>query len=351
MIKILIVDDSPTESALLKYLFESEKDMKVVGIARNGKEALKLIPILKPDVITMDIQMPELNGFEATKLIMSQHPTPIVVISSAVNDPMLNTTFEALQAGAVSVLNKPQNVNVQFNQENKYIIEIVRSMSEIKVIRRRFHVSPKATSPKKITTPDVPISNAFEIIAIGTSVGGPQALRTILEKLPSDFPVPIVVVQHMTNGFIHGFTKWLNNHTQITIKEAINHEMLIPGSVYFAPDHCHLGVRRFQGKLRADLVKKEPVAGFCPSATVLLQSVAKVCNKNAIGILLTGMGNDGAEGLLELKNAGGHTLIQDQASTVVFGMAGTAQSMGAVDKVIELEQMADYLMKMTRPRS
>jgi two-component system, chemotaxis family, protein-glutamate methylesterase/glutaminase len=354
MITILIVDDSPTQTQLLKVLFEAEKDMRVIGCAKNGEEAIDMTVKLKPDIITMDIIMPIINGFEATRWIMSNQPTPIVVISSAANDMVLNTTFLALEAGALSVLEKPEDPNSpSFPLMRQRIIDTVRNMSQIKVMTRRFHVPKKKGLPIKkikahpITTIKIK-PGQYEIIAIGVSVGGPQALKTIFSQLSASFPLPIVVVQHMTTGFIQGFTHWLNKYCALTIKNAEDNEILLGGTIYFAPDHHHLHINRRQGKLVAHLVKSAPVSGFCPSATVLLQSVAKTSGPHAIGILLTGMGNDGAQGLLELKNAKGHTLIQDKESAVVFGMAGVAHSLNAVDKIIALDKLADYLMDITQ---
>ena len=171
----------------------------------------------------------------------------------------------------------------------------------------------------------------------------------ILKKLPANFPVPIVVVQHMTKGFIEGFTHWLNAQITLKVKLAEDHELLENGTVYFAPDNFHLEIERMNDQLVTKLVKGHPISGFCPSATALLRSVATTCGQNAIGVILTGMGSDGAQGLLEIKQQQGHTIIQDSESTVVFGMAGVAQSLGAVDKVVELEQIANYLMQLTKP--
>lgn len=352
MLKVLIVDDSPTESALLRSIFEVESDMHVVGSAINGEEALKMIPNLKPDIITMDILMPVMNGLEATRLIMSQYPTPIVIISSAFHDESVSA-FEALEAGALAVLDKPLNSDEKsFEKERLRIVDTVRSMAEIHVIKRRF-LTTNNTKKKSSQKTEIPDNRqvVYEIIAIGSSVGGPQALKKILSALPKDFPLPIVIVQHMTRGFINGFANWLNNNTDLVIKNAEDHEVLKAGTVYFAPDVYHLEVIRDQGRLMTKLVSAPPVSGFRPSATVLLQSVANVCGRNAIGIILTGMGSDGAQGLLELKKVKGHTLIQDPQSAVVFGMAGVAESIGAVDKVIELDCMADYLISITRPKS
>lgn len=216
MIKLLIVDDSETETALLKSLFSTEKDFEIVGCAKNGKEAVNLAALLKPDLITMDILMPVMDGLEATRAIMAQYPVPIVVISSRLYDETLNITFKALEAGALFVLEKPFNIfSPAFKKEKRKILDTLRSMAEIKVVKRRFHTKPS----KKIMVKCPPAEKQkyepgeYEIVAIGASVGGPQALKTILEKLDDNFPVPIVIVQHMTKGFISGFTKWLDDNT------------------------------------------------------------------------------------------------------------------------------------------
>jgi two-component system, chemotaxis family, protein-glutamate methylesterase/glutaminase len=248
----------------------------------------------------------------------------------------------------LSVLEKPINVNsVGFEPVRRRIIESVRAMASIKVIKRRFRIKKKHEKPSKHEAVKYHTAD-IQILAIGTSIGGPQALKTIFSQLPSHFSLPIVVVQHMTPGFISGFIKWLNDDTPLHIKEAENQELLQPGTIYFAPDYYHLEVDRIKGYLAAKLVSAPPVSGFCPSATVLLKSVAKICGKNAIGLLLTGMGNDGAQGLLELKKVHGHTLIQDQKSAVVFGMAGVAESLGAVDKILNIDKIAEYLIDITQ---
>lgn len=347
MIKILIVDDSETETAILKTLFNSEPDFEVIACAKNGKEAVELTQLLKPDLITMDIQMPVMDGIEAIRMIMTQYPVPIIVISSKLNDESLNAAFQAMEAGALSVLDKPVNVLMpEFNKEKQKIIDTLRNMAEIKVIKRRFYTNAK-NKISSLMTPEVK-SNHYEIIAIGSSVGGPQALKTILAKLPHNFPVPVVVVQHMTRGYMQGFCKWLNGFTALKVQTAKNNEELQKGNIYFAPDECHLEIHRYNQQLVAKLIPGQPISGFYPSITALFLSIAKVSGKNSIGIILTGMGNDGAKGLLELKQTKAHTLIQDEKSSVVFGMAGVALSIGAVDKVIDLNEIADYLMKITK---
>lgn len=348
MIKILIVDDSKTETQLLKHFLEAEADMEVIACAKNGAEALEMTARYSPDLITMDLEMPIMDGHTATRLIMSQFPKPIVVISSKLNDAAKDMTYLALDAGAVSVLAKPsandKNVLEKFRIQ---LVDTVRSMAEIKVIKRRFNKKTQHENIVLHKTTHKP--GNFEIIAIGASIGGPQVLKHIFAQLPHSLPVPIVIVQHMTKGFMHDFTKWLNLTSPLTVKNVEDNEILKKGVIYFAPDDFHFTIDRTDKGLTAKLIKDEPVSGFCPSITILLQSIAKTCKEHAIGVLLTGMGNDGAEGLLALKHAGGHTLIQDKKSCVVFGLAGIAQSIGAVDNVIEINQMADYLIKMTYP--
>lgn len=345
MIRILIVDDSLTETLLLQKLFEDEPDLLVVGCASNGKEAVALNNSLQPDLITMDIEMPVMDGVEATQLIMMQRPTPIVVISSKVQDATLNATFKALTAGAISVLEKPGNMlAADFAPQRQVILDTIRTMAQVKTIKKRFYKPcPQTLTP----TPPVPrLDGTYEVVALGASVGGPQVLKNVLSKLPKNFPSPILVVQHMTAGFIEGFAHWLNESVELTAKIAQDKEPLLPGFVYFAPDHCHLTVARDVDHLTVKLVYTAPVAGFCPSITMLYHSLANVCGEKSIGILLTGMGNDGAAGLLEMHHAHAHTIIQDPDSAVVFGMAGVAQSLGAVDKVVALDKIATYLMDL-----
>ncbi|KTD04706.1 chemotaxis-specific protein-glutamate methyltransferase CheB [Fluoribacter gormanii] len=346
MINILIVDDSPTEVALIQHIIESEHDMQVIGVAKNGKEAIDLTAKLKPDLITMDIQMPIMDGLEATRIIMAENPTPIVVISSMVNDESLHATFHILEAGALTALAKPVNVfSPSFEESRNHIVDTLRSLSDIRVVKKPLKKNLSLDEDKKNKTEHSKIIN-YEIVGIGASVGGPMALKTILSQLPPDFPLPIMIVQHMSPGFVRGFAQWLDENTRLQVKNAVHHEPLQKGTVYVAPEHQHMEIERVHEQLICKLVDGVPVSGFCPSITRLLQSIAKVSGNKAIGILLTGMSDDGAEGLLELKKAYGHTLIQNQESSIVFGMGAVAQSLNAVDQVIGLEHIASYLTKI-----
>ncbi|WP_454784731.1 chemotaxis-specific protein-glutamate methyltransferase CheB [Legionella sp. WA2024007413] len=346
MIKILIVDDSPTEVALIQHIIESEKDMEVIGIAKNGKEAIDLTTLLKPDLITMDIQMPIMDGLEATRIIMAQNPTPIVVISSLVNDESLSATFHILEAGALTALAKPVNVfSPSFEESSQHIVDTLRSLSDIRVIKKPLKKYSPLDESKKHNPEDTNNIN-YEILGIGASVGGPMALKAILSKLDSSFPIPIMIVQHMSPGFLRGFAQWLAENSPLQVKNAVDYEPLQKATVYVAPEHKHMEIERVHEQLICKLVDGPPVSGFCPSITRLLNSIAKVSGDKAIGILLTGMSDDGAEGLLALKKAHGHTLIQNQESSIVFGMGAVAQSLNAVDQVLGLEQIASYLTKI-----
>jgi two-component system chemotaxis response regulator CheB len=327
-IRILIADDSKTIQALLTKFCETEIDMQVIGHAKDGAEAIRMTQLLKPDLITMDINMPLVNGFEATKVIMTTVPTPIVMISAQFNNLVMKTVFQALDAGALDVLPKPDFLNLtSLETQRRHILTTLRMAAKIKV-------RLKQTSPtqKTETKQSLPLKHKYDIVVIGASTGGPAALKTILAKISPDFPIPIVVVQHMAEGFSLGFSQWLNDSIALSVNYTVNHEILLPGHVYIAPDKHHLTIFRHDNRLQVKLVDSEAVHGFCPSISKLFNSTAHTCGKNAIGVLLTGMGEDGADGLLNLKNKGAHTIIQDKESSVVFGMGKVAQALGAVDK-------------------
>ncbi len=348
MIRILIVDDSPTVVRLLQHIFEQEPDMKVVGTACNGLDGVQKTLALRPDLVTMDIRMPVLNGFEATKEIMAIAPTPIVVISASIEDEDLRIFFHAIEAGALTVIEKPKGLNLfAFEDIHSELVSTLRIMAEVKVVTHRKRM------PKKFLEPDVPkklIGESslahYRLVAIGGSTGAPAALKMILQGLPADFPVPIVIVQHMVEGFIGGMATWLNTHTAINVKMAASDEILLPGVAYCAPDHYHLEVQCRSGELQAYFSLADKVEGFRPSASILFDSIARALPCSAVGLVLTGMGSDGAEGLQAMKTARCHTLVQDQSSAVVYGMPGSALAIGAVDQVVVLDELADYLCSL-----
>lgn len=344
MTRILIAEDSGVVSLLLKSIFESEPGMQVIGQARNGLEAVRMARELKPDLITMDIRMPVMDGFEATRLIMSSNPVPIVVISSNVDDEELRTTFRAIEEGALAVIEKPVGFgHPDFQAMRRDLVDTVRAMAEVKVFRHR---APTGPPPVAFAVAPAQRARAPEIVAIGCSTGGPQALNALLGGLPAGFPLPILVVQHMSKGFIGGLAAWLQGNARLSIKLAEDRQKLEPATVYIAPDDRHLLVERGPDGLIARLSDAPLVSGFRPSATPMFNSVARTCTDRGVGVLLTGMGSDGAEGLLAMRRAGARTLVQDEASSVVYGMPSSALALAAVDQVVRLDQMPAYLRKL-----
>lgn len=348
LIKVLIAEDSKVMEIIFKSIFTEENGFEIVGCAVNGIEACELTKKRHPDVITMDIEMPEMNGYEATEVIMTESPTPIVVISSFVKTLNLNVTFNALNAGALAVIDKPVNVNSdEFESQKEYIIRTVKAMSEVHVVRRR--------KPKKISKPVHEKSftggnNKFEIIAIGCSTGGPEALKTIISGLPANLPVPIVIVQHISHGFIDGLVSWLKLHTALDIELiSASKQRLLPGKIYFAADDKHLLIKNDTHPI-ALFDDSPPINHFKPSVTPLFSSLATEYPGTSAAGLLTGMGRDGADGLLEMKQAGCHTFIQDELSSIVFGMPGAAKELNAQNDIVPLDNIADFIVGLLKEK-
>lgn len=343
-IRVLIVDDSPTILTLLRSLFSNEPDMEVIATGNNGQQAVELTKKLHPDVITMDMKMPIMNGADATRIIMQENPTPIILVTSSFSRKETQCTFEALAAGAIQVMAKPNTMSSKetFAEQCQRLIIATRLMSDVKVIRRNFrHHDDKQI---QLQTKFKHANHHYEIITIGSSVGGPQAWQAILSGLPGNLPVPIVAVQHMSAGFIDGFVKWLQNYSNLIVRCAENGETILPGHIYFAPDNNHLEIIKKENAILAKLTNQPAKNGFKPSISSLLYSANIACQKNVIAGLLTGMGEDGADALLEIKNNNGETFIQDKESSLIFGMAGKAFSLGATKIVLPLNEISNYLM-------
>lgn len=350
MIRVLIADDSGTTALMLRAVLEREPDIEVIGHAGNGEEAVRLTRELKPDLVTMDIHMPVMDGLEATRHIMAEQPTPIVVVSSRVNGEDAGNSFRALDEGALAVLEKPGAPDdAEQANSNRELVDTVRAMASLRVLRRinRQRCRPAGPLPR---IQEIATRQALELVAIGCSTGGPQALEVVLGGLPAEFSVPVVIVQHISVGYMTGLLEWLQQSVQLELRLAEHGQELHPGVVYFAPDEHHLTVKRAGQRLVAALSDGEPVNRFRPSSTPLLESVARVCPGNALGVLLTGMGADGAAGLLRMRQAGCRTIIQDRESSVVYGMPETALGLDAVDEIVQIENMAAYLVKVAASR-
>lgn len=349
MIKVLIVEDSPVVREFLVHTLSSDPEIYVAGTANNGEEALEYVEHKRPDVITMDINMPRMNGFEATRKIMETHPTPIVIVSGHWDPQEVATTFRAMEAGALAVLPRPMGIgHPDYEETAAKLIQTVKLMSEVKVVRRWARPRPEKVAPTlpPVVKPERAPAE-IQLVAIGASTGGPIALQTILSGLPKDFPVPVLIVQHIASGFVQGFVEWLAQSAGFPVQVATQDEPLLPGCARVAPDGFHLGVEMGN---RIVLSQDEPENGFRPSVSYLLRSVAKVWGKNAVGVLLTGMGADGAKELKWMKERGALTIAQDQESSVVHGMPGAAIKMGAATYVLPPERIAAVLSTLVNKR-
>ncbi len=339
MIRVLVVDDSPISRELIASILDEAPGISVVGRAANGREAVSMVDTLSPNVVTMDVHMPILDGFSATSQIMAKKPTPILVVSSTSGRGGMDLMFESLRAGALTAIDKPEGpTSPHFEKRVRELVHLVRVVAGVRVTRR----APTAAASASAALPPLPRvpRRNVTLVAIGASVGGPLALENILSGLPPDFP-PIVVTQHMSAGFIGGLASWLQRSTQKAVAVARDEDRLLPSCVYLAPDRAHLGVVAGGSRIRLD--SGEAVGGFRPSVDAMFRSVAQDVGASAIGCLLTGMGRDGADGLLSMKTAGAWTIAQDEATAIVWGMPGCAVAEGAASEVLALSVIATRL--------
>lgn len=342
-ISVLLVEDSPVALEILDRLLASSPDIKVVGKACNGKEAIDLIPKLQPKVICTDLHMKEMDGLELTKQVMANHPRPILVVSTSVQKENTNTIFELLQAGAVDVFPKPNTgLASDYEQVKRDLINKIKILSGVTVFTKR--QTPPVKSPISVNNFVFPTNTTRTIraVAIGASTGGPQALHKIIAQLPANLPVPVICTQHISKGFLQGLVDWLDSECKVKVKIAQVGEIPTPGTVYFAPDDNHLEIDT-QGKFIYG--SPLPVDGHCPSVTVSFRSVAKFYGRAAMSILLTGMGKDGAAGMQAVAQAGGITIAQDEKTCVVFGMPSEAISLGVAKHVLPIQDIAPLLLK------
>ncbi len=348
-IQVLVAEDSATLRFYIRTALESDPALCVVGEARNGQEAIDLCKKYNPDIITMDIHMPIMNGFDAIEIIMAEMPRPIIVLTTTESDLRMGTSLKAIEAGALMVTGKPRGMPGR-DEDVDNLVAQVKAMAGVKVVGRRRRIGEKKepVSPPRRFLPGM-TETSIQLITIGTSTGGPAALYDILSQLPGDLPVPVVVVQHLSKGFITGLARWLDDNVSLRVKVAENGEILSPGTVYIAPDDRHLTVGRGP---RAWLLDSPAVDRHRPSVTTLLASVAENFGDSAIGVILTGMGKDGAIGLKAIRDAGGYTFVQDESTSIVFGMPREAIAASAASEVLAVEKIAPrLLMKLARRKA
>jgi two-component system chemotaxis response regulator CheB len=351
-IRILLVDDSPVALAVLRRMLSESADLEVVGTARHGREALELIPQLRPTMICTDYHMPVMDGLELTRQVMAHCPRPILVISSVVGDESTDAAFRLLEAGAVDVFAKPR-AGAEADASAVQLIRRVKLVAGVFVIRRPLketaetrRVGPAESSGTQARHGNAP--GLVQMVVIGASTGGPQALQLILQQLPARFPVPILCVQHISAGFLPGLVSWLGAHCRLKLQIARPGDVPQAGHVYFPAEETHLIVDS-QGRLQASY--EPPVDGHRPSVTVTFRSIASRYGRTAAAVLLTGMGRDGGTGMLAVAQAGGMTIAQDEASSVIFGMPKHAIDLGAAQRVLPSDGIAAALLEAVSAHS
>jgi len=358
-IRILLVDDSPLALVVLQRLLAGAPGIEVVGTATNGHDALELIPRLDPALICTDYHMPYMDGLELTQQVMARFPRPILVISSAVGETDTDRVFALLEAGAVDVFPKPRGGPEADALASEQLIKKVTIVAGVWVLGRQpkgakppaAAAEPLAAAPAARQMPGLAArpataaaTRAPQIVAIGASTGGPQALQTILAQLPPHFPLPILCVQHISSGFLAGLVSWLGAHYGGKVAIARDGDIPHPGHIYFPQENTHLVVDR-KGRLQAS--SEPPLEGHRPSVTVTFRSVAEHYRDAAIGVLLTGMGRDGGEGMQALAKTGALTIAQNEASCVIYGMPKDAVERGAAGAVLPLDSIARTLIDAT----
>lgn len=340
-IRVLLVEDSPITLLILKRILDSSSEIEVVGEVRTGLEALELIPNVQPDVICTDLHMPQMNGLELTSEVMILYPRPILVISAWVQEEDSTHVFQLLEAGALDIFPKPTaGLSIENKLLNQELINKIKILSGVKVFKKKrkslYQVKNLSYfSPNSYTKP--------EIIVIGASTGGPQAIHELLVQLPANFPVPIICVQHICLGFLQGFIDWLTTSCRLQVQIAKSGDLPKAGTIYFPPEQEHLELDK-QGRF---ICSNSPsLDGHRPSVTVTFKSVVKFYGKATVGILLTGMGRDGAEGMQCITQAGGLTIAQDEATSVIFGMPREAIELGAAKLVLPIHAIAPRLLEL-----
>ena len=335
-ISVMVVEDSAVVRDWLVHILESSPLINIVATASDGEEAVQAAMRIMPDVITMDIHMPRMNGLAATRKIMELCPIPIVIVSGSGESGDVEKTFKAIEAGALAIVPRPPGIGHPDHEDcARELVRLVLAMSEVKLVRRW----PKRNAQASIA------EHSLEIVAIGASTGGPPVIKTILSMMPEKFPLPILVVQHMSAGFLQGFADWLDHNSALAVSLARDGEKLSGARVYIAPDGCQMKVGKGG---RIILTQDAPENGLRPSVSFLFRSIEENYGKRAMAGLLTGMGKDGAAELSLLKEKGAVTFVQDRESSVVYGMAGEAVRLDAANYILAPDHIASFLAGMAK---
>ncbi len=338
MIKVLIADDSDFIRKILRKILEEDTEIEVIGEARNGRELIELYEKQKPDIALIDLQMPKMDGYEAIEHIMAYYPTPILVISGK-DSPM--SQHKALSLGALEIMGKPKNIHAL----SEVLTKRVKVLSKAKIVTHMQAKLKKMVGARQSfrpsITPGTPIQ--FRAVGIVASTGGPMALKYVFENLPENLPLPVFVVQHYPDDMDSDFIDWLNSFTSLNVTAAGDGERPRAGNVYVAPSRYHMSIGQNN---RIILIDTPPVNAVKPSGDILLMAMAKIYGSNCIGVILTGMGSDGARGLRAVREAKGFTIAQDEETSVIFGMPRKAVELEAADIVLPLQSIPEKIMEL-----
>ncbi len=344
MKNVLIVDDSKIIREIIKAILSEDPEFNVIGEVESGEEAIDFVRKNKPDVVTMDVNLKGKDGLYATREIMAENPVPIVIMSTLFNPKDKEQVFKALSEGAISVFEKPKALgSPDFEEYAEKLRNELKILSQIKPFKRKRKVKSQKVIGNENNLLDEILrlsSSGIKFVAIGASTGGPNILNEIFHELKPDFNLPIVVVQHITPGFLDSLVSWINSNTKLNVKIATDGEKISSGSVYFAPDGKHLTVTK---ELHVEFSDAPPVNSCKPSVSVFFDSVARNFGKDVIAILLTGMGRDGAKELLKIKENGAVTIAQDESSSVVFGMPKAAIDLNATKFILSKDEIINFL--------
>lgn len=332
-VRVLLVDDSPVVRAIVRDMLETDPEIEIAGEAEDGRRCVEAARLLKPDLILMDVIMPGMDGLAATEAVMDEIPTPVLIFSTVAQDREVNTAFRAIQLGALDVMEKPALPSPsEYERIREDLTTKVKLLSRVKVMRqaRRPPPGPRVVRPRLVG------ATSQRLVAVASSAGGPRALSILFQGFPSGIAAPLVVVQHIADGFLHGLIQWLQSVSEVPIQVALPGDRIEPGRAYFAPSGHHLEVR---GGVLA-LSDDPPLWGCRPAADILFKSVAENYGERAVGVVLTGMGRDGAEGLKRIRKGGGATFAQDESTSLVFGMPRAAIESGGAERVLPLPEIA-----------
>jgi two-component system, chemotaxis family, protein-glutamate methylesterase/glutaminase len=347
-IKVLVVDDSRISQKLYEHIITADERFELAGIAADGEQAVELTAKLKPDVISMDLNMPRMDGMEATRQIMYLHPLPVIVVSSLYDSSQQEMAFQVLEAGAVHIMPKPEGpAHPNHKRTVRQYLNALASMSEVKVVRRKPSAKSDTGKPlsasNDISFSGIVKSGSIKLLVIGASAGGPEGVKAILSAVGPDFPLPILIVQHIDPHFAEAFMQWLQTHTSMPLVMCGEDTALQPGKAYLAPGDKHLAVKS-EGIITVST--SAPLRGHRPSVSYLFSSAAKVYHNKVIAVLLSGMGTDGAEDLKHLKDIGAITFAQNEESCLVFGMPGEAVKIGGACAVLPPDKIISEIKKI-----